>query len=532
MINIDFLTLKAFFTENIDFFIGSRLQKIQQPTRRDFILALRNNGESRKLYINIHPQMYHIAFMSKDNEEKRNLIIPKKPPMFCMLLRKYLEGSKISDAKVVDNERILELHFETYDELSQKRLLCLTVELMGKHSNIILYDKETSIIIGCAHNVGSEKSRYRELQGGLKYIYPPGIYPPVIYPHIKLSHELEKQFKDLANEKIDEYLNTSIFRPAILNDRYTLFSELIENSVPQTSVNQMIDNYYADVQEKELIKTEKNKLTEIVNSKLKKVKNSISKINTLLKKRDNTDKYKLYGELLTANLYQKCDYQKKIEVFDYINNQNIIIELDENKTLSENAQRYYKLYTKSKITKEKSNEMLSSLSVEKIYLENILYSIDCAVRFADFEDIKSELGVNEGVGVNEKVRVNGRDGVNKRVSEKQKKTIVEKIQVAGFDVYIGKNNKQNDYIVSKLAKDEDYWFHTRLCAGSHVLLKVNEQEPDEGIIFECCKIARKYSSASQPSKVGVIYTKAKNLKKPPASPLGYVTYKNEKEVLV
>ena len=172
MQNIDCYTLQAFFEENIDFFIGARLQKIQQPSRKDFIFQLRNNSESRKFYININPQFYHIAFISKVNEERRGLVIPKQPPMFCMLLRKYLEGCKISDACVIENERILEFHFETMDEFSQKRSLCLCVELMGKHSNIILYDRETKIIIGCAHNVGPEKSRYRELQGGLKYIYP------------------------------------------------------------------------------------------------------------------------------------------------------------------------------------------------------------------------------------------------------------------------------------------------------------------------------------------------------------------------
>ena len=116
--------------------------------------------------------------------------------------------------------------------------------------------------------------------------------------------------------------------------------------------------------------------------------------------------------------------------------------------------------------------------------------------------------------------------------KKQEKTEILRLYINGFEVYVGKNNRQNDYIVSKLAKDEDYWFHTRLCAGSHVLLKVKDKEPEETVLFECCKLARENSSASQPSKVGVIYTKAKNLRKPPASPLGYVTYKNEKEVLV
>ncbi len=173
MVNIDFLTLKAFLAENIDFFIGARLQKIQQPTRKDFIFLLRNTGLSKKLYININPQIYHIAIMSSVNEAKRNLEIPKKPPMFCMLLRKYIEGAKISDVKVVDNERILELYFDIYDEIGDHRDLSLTIEFMGKHSNVILYDRISQIIIGCAHNVGAEKSRYRELKGGLKYIYPP-----------------------------------------------------------------------------------------------------------------------------------------------------------------------------------------------------------------------------------------------------------------------------------------------------------------------------------------------------------------------
>lgn len=463
MINIDCIALKTFFEENIDFFIGARLQKIQQPTRRDFVFSLRNQGESRKLYININPQMYHICFMSGVNEGKRGLQIPKHPPMFCMLLRKYLEGCRISDAKVVENERILELHFETMDEFSQSRSLCLTIELMGKHSNVILYDRETSVIIGCAHNVGAEKSRYRELQGGLKYIYPP----------------------------------TSPCPPA---------KSMFEG------VN--LDDYFANLQEEVNIKNEKARLIAIVNPKLKKVTGSIVKISTLLKKRDNTDKYKHYGELLTAYSYLKADYKSEIEVFDYVNNQNITIELDNTKTMNDNAQRYFKLYAKSKATKEKSAEMLENLTMEKEYLENILYSINKAQSIKEFEDIKSEV-----LPENKKPK-------------KQEQSELMKVDIKGFEVFIGRNNKQNDYIVSKLAKDNDYWFHTRLCAGSHVLLRVLEKEPDEEVLFECCKLAREYSSASQPSKVGVIYTRAKNLRKPPAAPLGYVTYKNEKEILI
>ena len=474
MINIDFLTLRDFFEENIDFIIGARLQKIQQPTRRDFIFSIRNNGTSRKLYVNINPQIYHLAFMTSAGEKRRAIEIPKHPPMFCMLLRKYLEGSKIDDARVVENERILELFFEITDELSRKRSLCLCIELMGRHSNVILYDKETSIILGCAHNVGAEKSRYRELQGGLKYIYPP-------------VHAIQDNIPCLY--KSLEY--------------------------PQNfSINEILDDYFSKKQEEISVRDKKNKLSSIVSQKLKKVNGSIGKINSLLKKRDNTEKYKLYGELLTANLYKKCDYQREIVVFDYIHNVNVKIELDENKSLNENAQKYFRLYTKSKTTQEKSKSMLENLNIEREYLENLLYSIDKASNFEDLEEIGIEL---------EPSKVSTR---------KQDRSEPTKLELNGFTVYIGKNNRQNDYIISKLAKPDDYWFHTKQCAGSHVLLRINEKEPEECVIYECCKLAREYSSAKQPSKVGVIYTKAKYLRKPPASPLGYVTYKNEKEILI
>ncbi len=471
VINIDYLTLKAFVEENIDFIIGARLQKIQQPTRRDFILTLRNNGISKKLYINTSPQTYHICFMSERNEKRRNLEIPKHPPMFCMLLRKYLEGCKISDVLLVENERIVEFHFEVTDEFSQARSLCLCAELMGKHSNVILYDRETSVIIGCAHNVGAEKSRYRELQGGLKYIYPPTAPKP---PAESLLLEMRNQ----------------------------------------ESVAELIDNYFSDIQERTNINNEKNRLTALVLPKLKKVKNSMVKIEALLKKRDNTEKYKLYGELLTANLYKKSDYQSNIEVYDYVNDKQIVIELDKNMTLNENAQRYFKLYSKSKSTKEKSEHLLNNLTMEKYYLENTIYSIEKAEQITDFDDIKAELEPQR----------------NK--PKRQEESSIQKVRIKNFEVYIGRNNKQNDYIVSKLAKNNDYWFHTKLIPGSHVLLKVESIEPDEEVLFECCKLARKYSSASLPSKVGVVYTRAKYLRKPAGAPLGYVTYKNEREVLV
>ena len=173
MITFDNLILEAFINQEKEFITGARINKIQQPTRKELILFLRNKGVARKLYINISPQNYHICFINEKTEQKRDIEIPKQPPMFCMLLRKYIENSKIAKVANPSGERIVELYIETFNELGDKIYLCLSIELMGKHSNIILYNTDTNIILGCAHNVGADKSSIREIYGQIPYTYPP-----------------------------------------------------------------------------------------------------------------------------------------------------------------------------------------------------------------------------------------------------------------------------------------------------------------------------------------------------------------------
>ena len=452
--------LKNWIEENSDFLTGARIQKIQQPTRRDFVFVIRNKGESRKFYININPQYYHVCFMSKENDLKRFIEIPQKPPMFCMLLRKYLENAVISHVEQPEFERILEFYIETYNELSEKIYLCLAIELMGKYSNVILYNYDTNIILGCAHNVGAEKSREREMAGGLPYVYPSG-------------------------------------RP---NSWYCADKNILPSE---------IDSYYAQIISDDKIKRVKSDCAQIVNKKIKKDKTSLKKIQSANDK--DYDKYRLYGDLIMANLYNNKDYLKTINVYDYENNCEISIELDETKTLKDNANRYYKLYNKSKTAHEKMQEMSLKLKENIEYNEQILYSLELANDMDELLEIKSEIEPEKQV-------------------KSTKKVMIEPLQIEGFDVYVGKNNRQNDYIVSKLSKDEDLWFHTRDCAGSHVLLKC--ENPSDKLIFECAKLAKKYSKGSLSSKVSVIYTKRKHLKKPPKANLGYVIYKCEQEILV
>lgn len=475
MINFDFLSLSKFVKENFDFFQGARVQKIQQPTRQEILFTLRNNGETRKFYVNINPNFFHVCFLSSDTEKKRFLKIPDSPPMFCMLLRKYIESSRIAKIIQPEGERILELYFQTYDETGEKIYLCLAIELMGKHSNVVLYNFDTNVIIGCAHNVGEDKSKVRELFGGEPYAYPPVC--------------VKKQFVGL--------------------------SSLLKNDV---SINLQIDNYFADLQEKQILKNMKSRLSLITKNNLKKIKNSIEKVEKQTNTKEKIENYRKKGDLIMANLFYNKDFSTEIEVTDYETNSPLKIKLDETKTLKENANKFFTLYNKGKTALLKSEEMLEKLKFSKEYFEQVLFSIEQA------ENLEILLEIQEEIDETSK---------KKHKPSKEKKINILKIEHPPFTIYVGKNNKQNDYIVSKLARSEDLWFHTRNCAGSHILLKTEAgQNPTDEIILKCAKLAKENSSGKNSSKVGVIYTFAKNLKKPPAANLGYIIYKNEKEILV
>ena len=482
MLNFDFFTLEKFIDENVEFLKGANIQKIQQPTRSELLFGLRSFGETRKFYININPQFFHICFTSRENEEKRFLKIPVKPPMFCMLLRKYIEGSKMVKINQPEGERILEFYFRTYDETGEEIYLCLAIELMGKHSNVILYNYDTNVIIGCAHNVGEDKSKVRELYGGLPYTYPP--------VNINSRHS----FKGLSS--------------ILKNDE---------------NINSQIDNYYADLQEQNIFNSLKTKLLITVNKNLKHINSSVEKIIKQTKSKEKAEQYRKNGDLIMANLYNLNDFSPFVDVVDYETNLPVHIELDETKSLKDNAQRYYKLYSKAKIALEKSLDMLKELMAKQEYSEQVLYSINAANCIQDLLEIQEELAGQEK-----------NDNKSSKQNKKQENQIfLTTIHKSPFTIYIGKNNKQNDYIVSKLARKNDLWFHTHNCAGSHVLLRAEAGNNfDDGIIFECAKLAKQYSSAKNSSKVGVIYTEAKNLKKPPAANLGYVIYKGEQEIIV
>lgn len=551
MINFDSLSLKAWVLENADYLTNASVRKIQQPSRRELVLHLRNNGENKKLYININPEFFHVCLA--EDLQRRGISIPDAAPMFCMLLRKYIQNGRIAEVRQPFGERILEFRFEYKDALDEINTLCLAVELMGKYSNVILYNLKTGIIIGCAHNVGEEKSKIRELAGTLPYVYPVpqdkadicgenfeefkekfngnfdknSVACEIANDYAYMTVSLVKQaFLALEIEKFDEnnlkklfetLKNTSSlsdFEPAISED-FSQFS-LVKNSGfnPVNSVNQMINDYFEFNQIQKILKQKKLRLYAHIDTQIKKLKKQIEIFKLKLLDCEKADNYRVKGDILMMNVNENVAPILKLQ--NPYDGEFVEIELDERYSIVQNANRYYKLYKKTKTAVDYASSQLEELENQLNLLEEQRFFVEIASNLEEIEEISLEIGL--------KTEQSGK-------KEKKKQINLEMHEIGGFKVYLGKNSVQNDFLLSKVASPEDLWFHPLNMHGSHVILKKNnskEEIPNE-VLLSCAKLAKRFSKANQDAKIPIIYTERKYVKKA-NSKIAFVTYKNEIEI--
>ena len=551
MINFDSLSLKAWVLENADYLTNASVRKIQQPSRRELVLHLRNNGENKKLYININPEFFHVCLA--EDLQRRGISIPDAAPMFCMLLRKYIQNGRIAEVRQPFGERILEFRFEYKDALDEINTLCLAVELMGKYSNVILYNVKTGIIIGCAHNVGEEKSKIRELSGTLPYVYPVpqdkadicgenfeefkekfngnfdknSVACEIANDYAYMTVSLVKQaFLALEIEKFDEnnlkklfetLKNTSSlsdFEPAISED-FSQFS-LVKNSGfnPVNSVNQMINDYFEFNQIQKILKQKKLRLYAHIDTQIKKLKKQIEIFKLKLLDCEKADNYRVKGDILMMNINENVAPILKLQ--NPYDGEFVEIELDERYSIVQNANRYYKLYKKTKTAVDYASSQLEELENQLNLLEEQRFFVEIASNLEEIEEISLEIGL--------KTEQSGK-------KEKKKQINLEMHEIDGFKVYLGKNSVQNDFLLSKVASPEDLWFHPLNMHGSHVILKKNnskEEIPNE-VLLSCAKLAKRFSKANQDAKIPIIYTERKYVKKA-NSKIAFVTYKNEIEI--
>ena len=553
--------------------VGARIDKIYEPNKNDVLIGMYINGVNYALNICTDSQNYrvHLTTHIKPN--------PQNAPNFCMVLRKYLIGLRIKNIIATNLERVITIEFEGFDDVDDIITKKLIIELMGRHCNIILLD-ENNIIIDSLRHIVSDNLLTRDIIPKVKYKYPETIkknflqisnfeefenklqidYDQIIKEKVpiiisNIFNGISKQFitnilNELEIEKInkDNMKKIYVYITDIINniDSLNLNVKVIEKSSgvkrdyfltkgisdKPFNLNYVIDDYYFDKENTEVFKNYKNNISKLILATLKKYKKRLYNINEKLEECNKMEKYKLYGELITANLYKiKNVNADKIKLENYYeNNQIIEIPLDKKYVPSRNAKIYFKKYNKLKnalsIVGQQKEETLKELE----YIESVIYELEECKTIDDLINVFDEISENN-IFKEKPKKVNQKNKVKKSKLTKDKKKQFNPIKytINGYTLLVGRNNIENDYLTLKYAQKTDLWFHTKDIHGSHCILLLNKSKiPDDNIIVRCAQIAAFHSKGRNSSNVPVDVCEVKYVKKPNGSKPGFVIYKNNR----
>ena len=569
----DGLILNSIVNE-LQILINGKVNRIFEPNNDEIILNIYSNGKTYNLNININANAYRI------NLTKNLKPNPYSAPNFCMLLRKYLINSKVSRIYTNGLERICFIDFECYNEMNDKIIRTLIVELMGRYSNIMLVNDKLYIIDALKrHDLQDLSDTSRSIMPARKYIYPKNdkidflslnlndfleislnkdihvidtlisntfigiskLFVQSTVDKLKISNTVNKEnLKEVYEyiHKILEYKNTYCDN---YKNSYSLFlyqgNDIAEHKKDDNykeknclQINKFIDDFYYLKSCEELYKSYKNNILKIINLTLDKITKKIDNINAKIESCNDLDKYKIYGELLIANIYRINTLNitdNFVTLENYYDNNNLIkIPINNNLSTSQNAEKYFKKYSKLKNTLEIVNVQKKDALKELDYIESLIYAIGNADTYDALDNIYEE--ISESILFNDHIK-NTNSKKSKEISSLDNYL---RLNIDGYTVLVGKNNKQNDYLTTKLANDNDYWFHAKDIPGSHVILRNNGDMPKLDILEKCASLAAYYSKAKFSSNVPVDYTLIKYVKKPNSSVPGYVIYTNQKTLYV
>ncbi len=545
----DGIVTKAIVTE-LQELVGSKIDKVHEPDKNTIVLGLYSQGKNYALNICID------AHNCRLNLTTHNKLNPLVAPNFCMLLRKHLIGGKISNISMQGLERIVNIEIETINEFNEIENKTLILELMGKHSNIILKN-QNDIIIDAMRHIASNNS-YREILPSRIYTLPQSNK----YEFTKLSGpeefgeklEIDSTENDYAKKLSNTFTGISLsFAKSAVEQRevpeiYNYINEIInseklkfelegsdyvlklsDQEKEMFELNFFIDDFYFERETTEAFTNARNTMLRMILEVLKKYKNRLASIDAKLQECDGMDKYRLYGELITANLYQLTNtHSDSIELYNYYDNSNIKIPLDVKYSPSMNAKRYFKKYSKLKNAYKIVSEQKVETEKELNYIESIVYELEDSTCLEDVQDIFEE--ISENVVFKEKLKRKEKKNKNQKKKKQQKFSPIE-YEVNGYKIYVGRNNKENDWLTLSVASKTDYWFHTKDVQGSHVILKADKEVNDD-ILVKVAEIAAKHSKAKMSSNVPVDYCLVQFVKKPNGSKPGMVIFTNNKTLNV
>ena len=540
----DGIVTKAIASELQDL-AGARIDKVFEPNKNTILLGFYFGGKNYLLNICTDAKNYRIHLTT---HPKQN---PKVAPNFCMVLRKHLLGMHIKNVITNQLERLVILELEGFDEMDELITKKLIIELMGKHCNIILLD-EQNIIIDSLRHINNEDST-RAIVPHVQYVYPTITKYNFLdcytfedfYQKLSTNQDAYKVFNGISQSfweasiqhlKIDSLNETSLeklynYLQNIIakTDSSSLAFQLIENKKKDYflvesekqepfSLNFFLDDFYNEQESLADFKSYRDSILKMILNVLKKYQKQLFHIDEKLNSCQDMEKYQLYGELITANLYQiKNEKIKEITLDNYYTNQKITIPLDDKYTPCVNAKRFFKKYQKLKNTLVIVGLQKQETIKELTYIESIVYELENCSSIEEVSEIFEE--ISENVIFKEKTKQyqkKEKTKVRKSFLTKNKNVSFNplKYTIDNYTLFVGRNNKENDYLTLKYAKKTDLWFHTKDIHGSHAILQIATTIPKEDILIKCAEIVALHSKAKHSSNVPVDYCEVKFVKKP------------------
>ena len=519
--------------------VNGRIQKINQPFEQELVLQIRSNRQSHRLLLSAHPVFGRIQLTQTTFEN------PAQPSTFIMVLRKYLQGAMIESIEQIENDRIVEITVSNKNEIGDHIQATLIIEIMGKHSNILLVDKSSHKILEVIKHVGFSQNSYRTLLPGSTYIAPPSTESlnPFTVKDEKLFEILQTQelttknlqslFQGLGRDTANELENIlvsdklSTFRNFFGQETKPCLTETSFSPVPFanqvgesfTSLSDLLDTYYKDKAERDRVKQQASELIRRVENELQKNRHKLKKQEKELLATDNAEEFRQKGELLTTFLHQVPNDQDQVTLDNYYTNQPITIALDKALTPSQNAQRYFKRYQKLKEAVKYLTELIEETKATILYLESV-------------ETVLNQAGLEEIAEIREELIQTG--FIRRRQREKiQKRKKPEQYLASDGKtiIYVGRNNLQNEELTFKMARKEELWFHAKDIPGSHVVISGNLNPSDE-VKTDAAELAAYFSKGRLSNLVQVDMIEVKKLNKPTGGKPGFVTYTGQKTLRV
>ena len=575
----DSLCMQSAVNELSKKIIGAKVMKVQQPDKYTIILRIYGNGQNMKLLLSAHPVFGRIQLTAETFDN------PTTPPMFCMVLRKHLENSRIAAIYQDGNDRIVHIDFDATNEIGDPVKCRLTLEIMSKHSNLILINAETNKIYDGIRRYSHNVSRHREVLPGCDYVAPPAtgkieiselsyeslieiimaemsggnnklkniLYQkingisPFLAKEIIAQADLQKCEIETFGEyeynklwraicKIESIKESGDYSPILLKDEFRYYDyypislESIPKGqqIPQNSISEMLDFYYKIIHDQGSFDGKHRELLKLVKKEEQRLKKKIALQEADFASTVNAERYKEMGDLLTTYLYLLEKGMEEITLNSfYDDNRPIKIPLQPELPPMENIKRYYHKFNKAKNSQHQIEEQLEQNKNELEYVESLLLELDNAVSLEHLAEIKNELTESGYL----KAKFDKKQ--QKKKNEIDDLPPREYISSDGHTILVGRNNRQNDKLTLKIARKNDIWLHTQKIPGSHVIIKKKFEEPISDVaLLEAAQLAAYHSKARLSAQVPVDYTTVSQVKKPNGAKPGMVIYFQQKTLYV